>query len=295
MKMENAGEIRGIMSMNEVFTVIVLLYNNHEYLHECLDSILMQEYGNIEIIVADDGSKSFNQKEILDYIRNNNKGNIRNYLAYTNECNLGTVKSVNRALKKTTGAFIKLLAADDALYDEKSLSNAYEALRESPCGIVTGDAMKCDQFLKPVKKYKKRLTDQINSLSPHEIFCKLCIHNDIVAGGVFFSKSFFEQYGVFDESYRLLEDWPKWLEVTKNGCKFIYRPFYAVKYRCNRGIGTSYNPMYMQDKKTVLSKIIKPSRKIIGTKYYLMSLASFMFINSKLVRRAYSIVFRNRM
>lgn len=279
--------------MPELFSVIVLLYNNSEYLEECIDSIMMQDYQNIEIIVVDDESKSFDQSGIEQYIQKNKNNRIQNILVYQNIQNLGTVKSANGAINKAKGRFLKLLAADDALYDSKSLTNAAKALRQSTYGIVTGDVMKCDENLRPVGKYNKKLPEKLNELESIEVFRRLCVHNDIVAGGVFFSQQFFEQYGPFDESYRLLEDWPTWLRVVRAGCCIMYSPFYAIRYRSNGGIGTSVNPIYLADKQLALENIIIPAKKEIGYLWYVKARLSFIFINSPLVRKVYGRVFRN--
>ncbi len=278
--------------MKDLFSVVVLIYNNSEYLNQCLESVLIQDYASIELIIVDDCSRSFNRDDIVSYLESNKKENLVNYVVYQNEKNFGTVKSANGAIKKASGRFIKLLAADDALYDWKSLSHAAEALLASPDGIIAGDVMRCDAHLEPIAEYHKNLLDNLNHLKPFEVFRLLCIHNDIVAGGVFFTKSFFEKYGYFDESYRLLEDWPTWLTVTKKGCRILHSPFYAVRYRSNGGVGTSVNPMYMADKQRVLTNIIIPAKREIGYFWYAKARISFMLINSSFVRTAYGAIFR---
>lgn len=278
--------------MNETFSIIVLLYNNNEFLNECLDSIFAQDYPSIEIIVVDDGSKSFDCESIVSYLKSNKKSNIVNYIVYQNERNYGTVKSANGAIRKASGNFVKLLAADDALYDECSLSYAAEALQKSSNGIITGDVMRCDENLKPVAKYRNNLPKALNDLEPLDVFRRLCVHNDIVAGGVFFSKRFFEIYGYFDESYRLMEDWPTWLKATYKGCRFLYSSFFAIRYRSNSGIGTGVNPAYMADKKRALDTIIIPAKSDIGMSWYLKARLSFFMINSPLVRKVYGFIFR---
>lgn len=60
------------MSKERLFTVGITVYNNESYLSEVLDSIFMQTYPNIEIVISDDGSKKFdkiNMKNILLSIR----------------------------------------------------------------------------------------------------------------------------------------------------------------------------------------------------------------------------------
>ena len=278
--------------MTETFSVVVLLYNNSEYLNECLDSIIAQDYPSIEIIVADDGSKSFEREHIISYLGSKKKENLINYIVYQNEKNYGTVKSANGAIRKASGKYIKLLAADDALYDEYSLTYAAKALQKSPSGVITGDVMRCDENLKPIAKYRNKLPEALNDLEPLDVFRRLCVHNDIVAGGVFFSRDFFESYGYFDESFRLMEDWPTWLKATQHGCRFLYSPFFAIRYRSNGGIGTSFNPIYMADKKRALDTIIIPAKKDIGIRWYIKARLSFLMINSPFVRKVYGFIFR---
>jgi glycosyltransferase involved in cell wall biosynthesis len=278
--------------MTETFSVIVLLYNNSEFLRECLDSVLFQDYPAVEIIVVDDGSKVFDKTGIETYIDEHKLENIRNVIVYQNECNLGTVRSANGAIRKASGQYIKLLAGDDALYDCESLSHAAAALRICSCGIITGDVMKCDQDMNPIGRYHKNLVLALNTLSPIDVFRRLCIHNDIVAGGIFFDTGFFRRYGMFDESYRLLEDWPTWMHATQNGCRILHTPFYAIKYRSHNGIGTSTNPVYLADRKHLFLHVIVPARKKIGPYWFFMSVLSFLIINSILVRKIYGFLFR---
>ena len=278
--------------MKATFSVIILLYNNSEFLEECLDSVLFQDYPSIEIIVVDDGSKVFDKAGIESYIREHQRDNIQNGIVYQNERNFGTVRSANGAIRKASGRYLKLLAGDDALYDCESLSHAAAALHASPCGIITGDVMKCDQDMNQIGHYYKSLVPALNYLSSIDVFRRLCIHNDIVAGGVFFDASFFKRYGMFDESYKLLEDWPTWMRATQKGCRIVYTPFFAIKYRCHNGIGTSTNPIYLADRKHLFLTVIVPARKTIGPYCFLLATISFLIINNLLVRKLYGFLFR---
>ena len=42
--------------MNQTISVIVPVFNVAGYLPQCVDSILSQDYGNLEVILIDDGS-----------------------------------------------------------------------------------------------------------------------------------------------------------------------------------------------------------------------------------------------
>ena len=202
------------MSLSSLFTVIILVYKNSAYLCSCIDSLIAQDYESIELIVADDGSSDFCCDYFEKYIECHKQKNITRFLVYSNPENVGTVKSINIAIKKSTGRYIKTIAADDEFYNNNTLSTAKKALDSCRDGIVISNVVKCNQNMDYIRVYYKSLQKRINSLSPLECFRLLCIHNDIVAPGVFFSREFFEVYGYFDEEYRLLEDWPKWLQIT---------------------------------------------------------------------------------
>ena len=146
--------------------------------------------------------------------------------------------------------------------------------------------------MKVIRLYPNRLQKDLNSMTARECYIRLCIHNDIIAGGVFFSKSFLETYGYFDERYKLLEDWPMWLRVAHAGAKIVYCPFNAIKYRSDVGFGTSINPIYMKDKREVFANEIEAYKNEIGTLNYLKAKLSFAFVNSTTVRKTYGLIKR---
>ena len=49
-------------------SIIIPVYNSAEYLRECIDSVLCQNYKNIELILVNDGSTDSSKKIIDNYI-----------------------------------------------------------------------------------------------------------------------------------------------------------------------------------------------------------------------------------
>lgn len=50
-----------------------------------------------------------------------------------------------------------------------------------------------------------------------ELFQTLAVSNIVSAAGTLLRKAFFTELGGFDEDYRLLEDWPAWLRLAREG------------------------------------------------------------------------------
>ena len=88
-------------------SVIVPAYNAEKYLEECLDSICVQTYPELEIIVVDDGSKDLT----ASIIRNRAKQDAR-IVPYYKE-NHGVSYSRNFGLEHCTGEYVTFVDADD--------------------------------------------------------------------------------------------------------------------------------------------------------------------------------------
>lgn len=276
----------------DLFSVIILAYRNEQYLRCAVDSVLAQDYPALELIVVDDGSLSFDCVGIENYISSHQGPNLLRTVVYQNPENLGTVRSINRALEQAEGCYLKLLAADDALYDEQVLSKAKEALEGSQDGIITTRVMKCGPDMAPRALFRDGFARSLPRRSPEEVFRRLCVHNEIVGVGVFFTRAFFDRFGPFDESYRLLEDWPTWLRVSREGARIGFGDFIAAKYRCDVGAATGVNPAYLADKKRTFAREIRPYWKRVGAGTVLRSWLTLKLRDSVLVRRLYGLIFR---
>lgn len=115
----------------KVVTVIVLSYNNLNRIHRALDSILAQDYPDIEIIVADDGSREFDEAVIANRIGARNRGNIKRYEIVRSESNRGTVANLYEALLRFTGDYYITMGADDELFAETTLPITCKCSRSS--------------------------------------------------------------------------------------------------------------------------------------------------------------------
>lgn len=220
---------------NPLVSVIILSYNNFSYIYEALKSLLEQDYSNIELIISDDGSKDFSKSEIEDFLLENKKTNIKNIKFLINEKNLGTVKCINNAIKKSQGEFIIFFAADDAFYDQKSISKFIDAFKKLPKDefIVTAQLGMYDINLQKLIKLfvSKQHIELLRKNSPKELFSEMADKCITAAASTCYRKRLFEKVGYFDERYKLIEDWSSALRFSRLGIKYHYADFIAFKHR----------------------------------------------------------------
>ena len=88
-------------------SVIVPVYNTSNYLEKCLDSLLSQDYPNLEVIIVEDCSTD-NSREVLEKYKAEEKIKI-----VYNKKNSGLSFSRNNGLKHATGKYIGYIDSDD--------------------------------------------------------------------------------------------------------------------------------------------------------------------------------------
>lgn len=109
--------------MQEKISVIIPVYNMEKYIKRCLDSILNQTYGNIEIIVVDDGSID---KSVL--ICNEYSKKYHN-IKVINKENGGVSSARNLGVNNATGNYISFVDPDDFI-EKNMYAELYNAIRE---------------------------------------------------------------------------------------------------------------------------------------------------------------------
>ena len=127
-------------------SVIVLTYNvQWEKLKPTLESILMQEDVNCEIVMADDGSAVRYDERIRELC--DARGFTR--LVFSNcPCNGGTCKNLYEALKYASGRYVKPFSPGDMLYDARVLHDWAAYMDRTACEVSFGDAVYY-QFAEP--------------------------------------------------------------------------------------------------------------------------------------------------
>ena len=111
------------MNKDVKISIVIPSYNQGEYLGETLQSIIDQQYDNVEIIVMDGGSTDNSVEVIKKY---------ENYIAYwQSEKDNGQSAAINNGFRRATGEFVTWLNSDDVLL-KCALHKVNEAIHQNP-------------------------------------------------------------------------------------------------------------------------------------------------------------------
>jgi len=114
---------------SEKVSIIVPVYNVEKYLAECLNSAILQDYDNIEIIAINDGSTDASLS-ILEEFRTKHKNMIVKSIP-----NQGLSVARNTGLEIATGEYILFLDSDDFI-EKHTVSTCMKYFRQHQTDIV---------------------------------------------------------------------------------------------------------------------------------------------------------------
>lgn len=124
---------QGIGSGNEVFSIILPVFNRGALVVEALNSINAQTYRPIELIIVDDGSTDNTKEVIQKWIEEEKEEGIT--AKYIYQSNSGPSEARNRGIKEISGQYVQFFDSDDVLYPER-LSILVDTFRQEKCDFI---------------------------------------------------------------------------------------------------------------------------------------------------------------
>jgi len=110
-------------------SVLTPCYNGEKHVSKLLDSVLMQDYPKIEMLVINDGSTDGTAKVIKSYIPKFKEKGFG--LEYRYQKNQGQSVAINNGLKWVRGDYLVWPDADDYYSSKKTISKMVEVLKSS--------------------------------------------------------------------------------------------------------------------------------------------------------------------
>ena len=207
------------MLFNPKVSVIIPVYNGANYMREAIDSALAQTYGNIEIIVVNDGSTDNTEGIALSY------GDKIRYFA---KANGGVATALNLGIREMGGEYFSWLSHDDIYLPEKIKKNVAALNNETDkTRIVYSDYDVIDAKRKYVSTISAK---KLHHAADYEFGLLPIIRGYLHGCTLLIHRSHFEQHGLFDEALRTTQDYDLFFKMFR-GQRLIYLPESLVKGR----------------------------------------------------------------
>ena len=203
--------------MQDKVSIIIPAYNVESYIRRGIETSLGQSYGNIELVIVDDGSSDGTWGVIESY-----SGDAR--VKSARQANAGVSKARNRALDMATGDYVVFLDSDDWL-ELDACEQLIRMQRAHPGLLIAADA-----YFVTIDNGREIREAQGKGLSPRKLDANGAILEFGVFNSIHIGSSCYKLFSMdavererlrFDETISHTEDGLFVFDYLK-GCEGIY-------------------------------------------------------------------------
>lgn len=240
---------------NNLVSVLIPAYNHENYIQETIESIIIQTYPNIELIILDDGSKDKTWEKITELKPKCENRFVK--IHFETKQNEGTCITLNKLLKLSSGEFVYIIASDD-LAKPQAIEEEVKFLQDNPdYALAVGDNEYVDSMGKQIFRTQKAFTSNIKNakyktvkeflssklkidfLSDNFGSYKTLYKENYIPNGYLIRKNIFETIGNFTKNAPL-EDFWLMLQISKyKKMKYIDEILFSYRIHDTNTIGNS--------------------------------------------------------
>lgn len=202
-------------------SVITPSYNQGIYIEETIQSVLNQNYPNLEYIIIDGGSNDSTLEVIKKY-----ESKIDFWVS---EKDKGQADAINRGFAMATGDILCWLNSDDYFFPE-TLNYVASKLNINKNEILFGEV---DHIFEPGKEIKHS-----NVQNKYKNY-NLELYDYIIQPGSFWTKKVWKVTGSLSDNLHFVFDWEWFLRAKLNATEFIYTSRVMSMYRVHDAHKTS--------------------------------------------------------
>jgi len=194
-----------VSNSRPLVSIVTPSYQQGKYLPQCIESVLGQDYPNIEYAVFDGGSTD-DTVAVLE--------SFSGRLAWKSARDGGQAAAVNAGLRQARGEIMGFLNSDDWLAPG-AVAAAVAALEAHPeVDVVYGQAMVADECGAVLRPFPTQPFDP-------EIFVQHCFISQPAA---FWRRSVHERFGYFAPEFDHTLDYEFWIRLMTGGANFLHVP-----------------------------------------------------------------------
>jgi glycosyltransferase EpsE len=227
----------------KLVSVIMSVHNHEKSIKKSIESILNQDYKNLELLLIDDGSNDKTYEICREY--SNSRPNVR---LYQNVNNIGLTKSLNILINKAEGYFIARQDADD-ISSNSRLEKQLRFIEKYDLDACTTRAFVMNS---------KKITPSKSYYLPKEFVMR--IKNPFIHGTLVAKKEVFYKVGLYNEKFYYSQDYKLMRDFLDNGykLKILKEPLYFLNMMGNISVTHKEKQQYFAD---CVRKRILPAEK----------------------------------
>lgn len=232
-------------------SIITITYNNLVGLRKTADSVLEQIVSDFEWIIID-GASTDGTKEYLAAMAA--KLQITNCkLQIISEPDRGIYNAMNKGIRLAQGEYIQILNAGDCLAATDVAERMLNALTEQtakagqPIDILYGNMLKVDGNGKLIGK------SGYTEYSLRQFYSSTLNHDC-----AYIRRALFDEYGLYDESLRIVSDWKWYLQAILGKVRPVYADIDVTIFD-GGGISETNLTLRNQERRRVLEEVLPPA------------------------------------
>lgn len=183
-------------------SIITINRNNAIGLEKTIQSVAAQTFNEFEYIIIDGCSNDGS----VDVIKNNDSPFA--HLRWISEPDSGIYNAMNKGIQMATGDYIQILNSGDVLVAPDVTERMISAMKTSDASILYGNMIKKDYS-----------TGKIIGKSGEVAYSLLQYYSSTMNHDCcYIRRDLFDEYGLYDESLKIVSDWKWFLQVIGLGC-----------------------------------------------------------------------------
>lgn len=183
--------------MKPLVSIITPSYNQGKFIRETIESVLSQDYEDIEYIIIDGGSTDNTVDIVKEY---------KNRLTFIMEQDNGQSNAINKGFKMAKGEIVAWLNSDD-VYESCCIRRVVEEFeKNTKLGLLYGEGYIIDENSNKIRIFEH--TQEFD-------YWKLVNFWDyIMQPTTFFKKTYLKKVGYLDEQLHYCMDWDLWIKLA---------------------------------------------------------------------------------
>ncbi|MEM6744426.1 MAG: glycosyltransferase family 2 protein, partial [Pseudomonadota bacterium] len=138
--------------MNPKVSIILPVYNSEKFLHECLESIVGQDFDSFEVLAHDDGSEDKSLGILKEFSRFDERFKI------SSSKNNGIVKTLNYLISASNSPYLARIDSDDICISSR-IRKQYDFLERNKSIGLVGSYVECiDENGRTIREFHGPIT-----------------------------------------------------------------------------------------------------------------------------------------